>query len=94
MFGINLTQSAINDIENGVEYFNGLSENSGYRFADEIDSGLTQILKMPTAYSFRYKNVRAKQVNKFPFLIYFVIDEEKLTIEVLRIFNTYQNPFW
>ena len=94
LFDINLTQSAINDIENGVGYFNGLSENLGYRFADEIDSGLTQILKMPTAYSFRYKNVRAKQVNKFPFLIYFVIDEEKLTIEVLRIFNTYQNPFW
>jgi plasmid stabilization system protein ParE len=94
LFDINLTQRAINDVENGVEYYNALSENLGFRFADEIDFALQQIAKMPTAYSFRYKNVRAKQVNKFPFLIYFIIDDSKTSVEVLRIFNTYQNPFW
>lgn len=94
LFDINLTQRAINDVENGVEYYNELSENLGFKFADEIDFALQQIAKMPTAYSFRYKNARAKQVNKFPFLIYFIIDDSKTSEEVLRIFNTYQNPFW
>lgn len=94
LFDINLTQRAINDVENGVEYYNELSDNLGFRFADEIDFAFQQIAKMPTAYSFRYKNVRAKQVNKFPFLIYFIIDDSKTSEEVLRIFNTYQNPFW
>jgi hypothetical protein len=88
LFDINITQRAINDVENGVEYYNGLSENLGFRFADEIDFALQHIAKMPTAYSFRYKNVRAKQINKFPFLIYFIFDEEKSVVEVLRIFNT------
>ncbi len=60
LFDINLTQRAINDVENGVEYYNVLAESLGFRFADEIDFALQQMAKMPTAYLFRYKNVRAK----------------------------------
>jgi hypothetical protein len=43
LFEINLTQRAINDVENGLEYYNGLSDNLGFRFADEIDFALQQI---------------------------------------------------
>jgi hypothetical protein len=49
---------------------------------------------MPKAYSIRYKNVRGKLLKRFPFLILYTESEELSSIEVLRIFNTYQNQYW
>jgi hypothetical protein len=60
MFFINITPPALDDIQNGVDYYNSHSPNLGFRFADEVDNSLQAIAKMPLAYSYRYKNVRAK----------------------------------
>jgi len=58
LFHIPLTQYAIHDIEDGLEFYNSRVTNLGCRFADEIHAALQDIAAMPTAYSYRYKNVR------------------------------------
>lgn len=92
VFSINLTIKALEDIQSAVGYYNSRSANLGYRFADDLDDSFLAIARMPFAYSFRYKNIRAKLLSKFPFLIYFVVDERNASLEILRIFNTYQEP--
>lgn len=91
---INLTPAAIEDIQFAMDFYNSCSANLGYRFTDEVDSSIKAIAKMPKAYGFRYKNVRAKLLYKFPFLIFFTLDESSQTIYILRIFNTNQDPYW
>jgi len=59
-----------------------------------MHAALQDIAAMPTAYGYRYKNVRGKQLRKFPYLIFFLINDSNHSIEVLRIFNAYQDPFW
>jgi toxin ParE1/3/4 len=93
-YTINLTPSGVEDIQSAVDYYNSRSANLGFRFADEVDNSLLAIAKMPEAYSYRYKNVRAKLLYKFPFLLFFTVDDNKLTVEVLRIFNTHQDAYW
>jgi toxin ParE1/3/4 len=93
-YTINLTPAALEDIQDGLDYYNSCSANLGFRFADEVDSSLQAIAKMPTAYGCRYKNVRAKLLYKFPFLIFFIINDSSPDIDVLRIFNTSQEPYW
>ena len=90
----NLTPAAVEDIQLAFEFYNHRSHNLGYRFANEVDNSLKSIIKMPQAYAFRYKNVRAKLLSGFPFLIFFIVDDNSFTIEVLRIFNTSQDAYW
>lgn len=94
IYRINITPSALNDIQDGLEYYNSKAANLGFRFADEVDNSLQAIAKMPVAYGYRYKNVRGKLLYKFPFLIFFTVDEKNFSIDVLRIFHTSQNPYW
>jgi toxin ParE1/3/4 len=93
-YTINLTPPAIEDIQTAMDYYNSHSPNLGYRFTDEVDNSLQAIAKLPEAYGYRYKNVRAKLLYKFPFLIFFIIDDKKFIVEVLRIFNTSLEPYW
>jgi len=94
VYQVTITPTALNDIQEALDYYNGISPNLGYRIADEIDASIVRISIMPLAYSFRYKNVRAKNLAKFPYLIFFICNTENHTITVLRIFNTYQDSFW
>ncbi|MEP7111232.1 MAG: type II toxin-antitoxin system RelE/ParE family toxin [Ferruginibacter sp.] len=88
-----MTPAAIEDIQTAMDYYNSRSLNLGFRFADEVDNSLKAIAKMPAAYGYRFKNVRAKLLYKFPFLIFFTVDDNKFTVEVLRILNTHQDSY-
>ena len=54
---------------------------------------LTKISHVPTASSIRYDNVRVKPISIFPYTIHFIVDEINYSINVLRVFNTSQEPF-
>jgi toxin ParE1/3/4 len=94
IYHINITPAALDDIQDGLVYYNSKAANLGFRFADEVDNSLQAIAKMPAVYGYRYKNVRAKLLYKFPFLIFFTVDEDNLSVDVLRIFHTSQYPYW
>jgi hypothetical protein len=44
-------------------------------FALAVEVAIEKIIKMPTAYSVRYENVRIAHVKVFPYNIHFYIDE-------------------
>lgn len=59
-YSITLTPLAIDDIQDGFEFYNSRVANLGFRFAEEMDAALHDIAPMPTTYGFRYKNVTGK----------------------------------
>ncbi len=65
IYSINLTPTAINDIQEVVNFYNSRSHNLGFRFADELDEALQTVATMPTAFAKRYKNIRGKQLKNF-----------------------------
>jgi Plasmid stabilisation system protein. len=91
---ISVTPTAVTDIEAAIEYYNGLASDLGYRFADLISDYFDRIAGNPTASAMRYKNIRCKPVKRFPFLITYTIDEQNQSVNILRVFNTYQEPLW
>lgn len=91
-FEILLSQDAIQDIDNGFEYYNSKSDGLGFEFTDTINIYLTKISHVPTASAIRYDNVRVKPVSTFPYTIHFIIDEINYNISVIRVFNTWQEP--
>lgn len=91
-YRIFITPAALLDLEEAVEYYNSKADKLGDKLAVLVDNSLLQIANLPTAYGYRYKDVRGKFLKRFPYLILFRIDEPAKTIQVVRIFNTYQNP--
>lgn len=49
-------------------------------FAIAIETAIEKILKMPTSYSPRYKNIRIAHPKKFPYNIHFYIDGANETV--------------
>ena len=93
-YTVYVTPTAANDLSAAIEYYNSVSSDLGFRFADIIAQYFDRIAALPTTSAIRYKNVRCKPVKKFPFIITYTVDDNKRAIQILRIFNTYQEPFW
>jgi toxin ParE1/3/4 len=91
-YTILITPTATEDIAVAIEYYNALAADLGYRFADLVAEYFDRIAELPTASAVRYKNVRCKPLKRFPYLITFTIDEPMHAINILRVFNTYQEP--
>ena len=89
-----ITPTAIKDIEEALEYYNSKVSDLGFRLTDDVEYNLDSISQNPYAFAERYKNVRGKLLKKFPYLILYQINNTAQSIEVIRLFNTYQNPFW
>lgn len=91
-FSLFLSPEAINDIDKAVEYYNKVSYGLGFDFVDIIDLYFTSIKQLPHSSSIHYDKVRVKPVDKFPFNIHYLIEDDSVII--LRVFNTNLNPYW
>lgn len=94
MYTIYITPPALNDIDEAVNYYNEKSYGLGYIFADEVEANFTSIALNPDAFRERYKAVRGKLLRRFPYLVLYRTNHANKSIEILRVFNTYQNPYW
>jgi plasmid stabilization system protein ParE len=93
-FSLYLSSRASKDINDAVNYYNSKSAGLGNRLALETDAVLSKIAELPETFSKRYKEIRAAKIPTFPYLIFYKIEERRHSIQVLRIFNTHQQPFW
>ncbi len=93
-YTIFVSPTAAKDLQATIDYYNEKAENLGYRFADLADDYFNRIALVPTASAVRYRDVRCKPMTTFPYLIMYTIDEDALTVNILRIFNTWQEPLW
>lgn len=93
-YRIYITPTALIDLDEAITYYNGKSDGLGYRFSDEVHENFAAIAQHPEAFAERYKNVRGKLVKKFPYLILYRVNHSVQSVEVIRIFNTWQNPYW
>jgi toxin ParE1/3/4 len=91
-YTILVTPTATDDIAVAIEYYNLVATDLGYRFADLVAEYFDRIADLPTASAIRYKNVRCKPMKPFPYLIMFTIDEVAHAVNILRVFNTFQEP--
>lgn len=91
-YTILVTPTATEDVAVAVGYYNAVAVDLGYRFAELVANYFDRIAELPTASAIRYKNVRCKPMKRFPFLITFTIDDAAQSVNILRVFNTYQEP--
>ena len=62
----------------------------GEDFLLTLEASYSQIYRMPKAYQAIYKTVRRKLTRRFPYGIFFVIENDKII--VIAIMHTKRNP--
>ena len=87
-YKIVVTPEAFNEIQKAYIYYKNVA---GQKVARSFSSKLKSLKKNPF-YEFKIKDYRSFPVNKFPYIIIFLIDETQKYIRILSVFNSSQNP--
>ncbi|HCC86076.1 MAG TPA: plasmid stabilization system [Porphyromonadaceae bacterium] len=74
-----------NDILSAKQWYDEQQEGLGERFVSSVKNTLFDILKMPSAYAVRYRNVRIAHTKVFPYNIHYFIDESKKQVIIIGI---------
>lgn len=89
-----ISNNAVVDIVNARQYYLSKSEGLDIRFSVELESTMERICSHPNAFTKRYKKIRAAKVQSFPYIVFYQPDHTDKSVQILRVFNTHQKPFW
>jgi toxin ParE1/3/4 len=89
-FSIEISDEAEIDFDKSYEYYFEESPKVADAFFKRINISLEDIKQNPFTFPIAYKEVRKYLVRKFPFVIYYQIDNS--AIKVVAIFHTSRNP--
>jgi len=80
------------DIIEAIDWYNDKQRGLGIRFYKQTKTALKNIQKNPLGYAIRYKTIHTAIINKFPYMIHYVVDQDLGIIRVLAIICMYRNP--
>jgi toxin ParE1/3/4 len=90
-YSIIVSPRAQKEIENAIDYYALYSIDAPKKFVMLLQNTY-ESLKLNPFFRVRYKDVRALKIKKRPYLLYFVINETKMTVRVLSCFHDRRNP--
>ena len=80
-----------NDIAVAKQWYAEQQKDLDVRFAAAVKETLSSILKMPSAYAVRYRNVRIAHTKIFPYNVHFYMDETKTQVVIIGIIHNKRN---
>ncbi len=90
IYDIFLSGAAVADIERSVEWYENQRKGLGYEFELCVEAGITFLQRNPLVCQKKYNNIRAKYIKRFPYGLYYEIDES--TVKIIGVFHMKQNP--
>ncbi len=83
---------AQNEIANAVDYYALYSNDTPLKFITELNNTY-EVLRANPFFAVRYKNVRTLKLKRFPYTLYFIVNDKNSTVNVLSCFHNKQNPY-
>jgi len=80
-----------NDIVSAKQWYAEQQEGLETRFVSAVKEVVANILRMPSAYAVRYRNVRIAHTKIFPYNIHFYVDEPQAQIVIIGIIHNKRN---
>ena len=84
------TVRAKDDIELAFRWYERQRRGLGYDFLDCVEAAVRSILENPTIFRIYYSRFRGYVVRRFPFSIFYTIEDEEIIVH--SIFNNRQDP--
>lgn len=92
MYSLFFSDDALLDMDESFIWYEQQKEGLGDEFLESIYKSTEKITSNPLVYQKQYKELRIKIVSRFPFRIFFIIDEYTVVIQaVLRMSRNLKN---
>ncbi|MCF8298374.1 MAG: hypothetical protein K9J13_12580 [Saprospiraceae bacterium] len=89
-YSLKIKQEVFLDIQDGIEWYNSQQKGLGRRFHNAVIKEYDTLRKTPF-FQVRYDGVRCLPLKKFPYMIHYIVEEDKKKIIVLGVINTYKD---
>lgn len=80
------------DLRKAKKWYNDKSEILGKEFKSEVDKEIAYIGENPEHYQRKYKELRQSLVTRFPYAIFYLVEEEQKRIVIFGVLHTRRNP--
>ncbi len=90
-FHILFEPEAIQDVQEGIDWYESVQEGLGVSFYEELNKSIDYLRENPY-FRIRYDQVRCLPLKKFPFMIHFTVDEKNNSVVIRAVFNTFLSP--
>ena len=87
---LKFTGEALLDIEDIVLWYEEQRIGLSYDFELCLEAGISEIVRMPSAFQKKYKNVKVTFIQRFPYGIHYIIRTD--VIIIIGIFHTSRSP--
>lgn len=79
------------EIIQAIEFYLLRSEKAPENFIQELEK-IYKILEQNPHFAKCYKDVRTLKIKRFPYSLYFVVDEQAHSVRILACFHNKRNP--
>ena len=86
-----ISSRAQKEIENAIDYYSSHSTNAPVKFISVLKEAYSTLETNPF-FMIIYKNVRALRIKKFPYSLYFIINDNNKTVRILSCFHNKRDP--
>jgi toxin ParE1/3/4 len=90
-YKVRITLNAKNDIKEAVSFYESKKDGLGKEFLTAFKSYKKQLSSIVTARIW-YKSIRGFPMKRFPYTLFYSIDESVETIFITAVFCQYKNP--
>jgi len=87
---LSYTDRAKNDLDVAFEWYEKQRQGLGFEFFDCVESAIKSILTFPKMYPTCYLSFKRCVIRRFPFSIFYTIEDEELVIH--SVFDNRQDP--
>lgn len=80
------------DLRKAKKWYHEKNETLATEFKEEVNKEIDYIGKYPEHYQRKYKELRQSLVTRFPYAIFYLVEEEQKRIVIFGILHTSRNP--
>lgn len=91
MFLLRIRILAQEDANEIFEYYDNINSTLAIRFLNSLYSELDAIAENPEIFQYKYKNIRVRYLQKFPFGIHYRLVDKEI-IEILSFIHASRDP--
>jgi len=84
------TDRSKDDVDIAFSWYEKQRKGLGFEFLDCIEISIKGILRFPEMYPFTYSKFRGCTVRRFPFSIFYTVEEKKIVVH--SVFDSRQDP--
>ncbi|MES2797854.1 MAG: hypothetical protein V4683_17935 [Bacteroidota bacterium] len=91
-YKVKIDVDATIEFEESVKWYNEQVERLGDRFERHVKIQINSLKINPNLYPYKYPQIRCLPLFKYPFNIFFTIDEIEKLVVIRAIFHSSRNP--